>query len=328
MKKIALEEAIAPLDMAKYLHKNLVNSEMKQLKVDLADFTEQRLQVMDRCDVSQMVLSLTSPGMEGVADLKKAPELATRWNDFLCEGIHRNRDRLKGFACLPMADPEAAAQELRRAVLDLGFVGALINGYTRDASGKPLYYDAPEYYVFWQTAVELNVPIYIHPRVPANDHPDSIYHHYPEIQGSEWGFHTETGEHILRLILSGLFDVFPSLQLIIGHMGEILVFWARRIDHRLEAEGWGLREETASRRRAYSVTHYLQNNLHVTTSGYFCDAALRHVIDIVGIDRVCFSIDYPYENCRLACDWFDKLDLAKADKEKIAHINAARLLRL
>ena len=328
MKKIGLEEAFSTPDMDKYLEKSLVNHEMTQLKKDLIDLTDTRLRVMDQCDVAKMVLSLTSPGMEGVADLKKAPELASKWNDHLHNGIQNHKDRLKGFACLPMADPEAAANELRRAVLDLDFVGALINGFTRDHNGKPLYYDAPEYEIFWQTAENLGVPIYIHPRVPANNHPESIYHHYPEIRGSEWGFHIETGEHILRLILSGLFDKYPKLKIVIGHMGEMLVFWAKRIDHRLLSEGWNLRTETASRRRAYPVTHYLKKHFHVTTSGYFCDSALRHVIDIMGIDKVCFSIDYPYENCRLACDWFENLDMPQIEKEKIAYINASKLLNL
>ena len=111
-------------------------------------------------------------------------------------------------------------------------------------------------------------------------------------------------------------------------MGEMLVFWAKRIDHRLLSEGWNLRTETASRRRAYPVTHYLKKHFHVTTSGYFCDSALRHVIDIMGIDKVCFSIDYPYENCRLACDWFENLDMPQIEKEKIAYINASKLLNL
>ena len=164
--------------------------------------------------------------------------------------------------------------------------------------------------------------------MPANDYPHAIYHQYPELQGSEWGFHIETGEHVLRLILSGLFDHFPKLKIVIGHMGELVTFWSRRIDHRLDEEGWRLRDETAMRKRAYPITHYLKQNVTVTTSGYFCDAALRHVIDVVGIDKVCFSVDYPYENCRLACDWMDNLAMDQGDKEKIAYINAEKLLKI
>ena len=329
MKKIALEEAMEPPTLVQALDPALVNDEMQALSKDLQDLSGRRLAIMDTCQIEQSVLSLTSPGLEGLHDRSQAITLASTWNQYLHKGIHNHPDRLKAFACLPMHDPQAATEELKRCVHDFGFVGALINGFTPDPKTKrPLYYDDPRYHVFWREVEQLGVPIYLHPRVPPNDYPDAIYRHYPELEGSEWGFHVETGEHVLRLILSGLFDDFPKLKLVIGHMGELLVFWARRIDHRLNAEGWHLRSETATRRRAYTIEHYLKNNFHITTSGYFCDAALMHVIDVVGIDRVCFSVDYPYENTRLACDWFDRVPLSEEDKIKIAYTNAARLLKL
>ena len=217
----------------------------------------------------------------------------------------------------------------RWSAVIVGFLGALINGYTPDPrTNRPIYYDCADYDVFWKGVEQLGVPIYLHPRVPPNDFPDSIYHHYPEIQGSEWGFHVETGEHVLRLILSGLFDAYPKLKLVIGHMGEMLVFWVRRLDHRLIREGWHVNPSQHARQRAYTVEHYLKHHFHVTTSGYFCDASLRHVIDVMGIDRVCFSIDYPYENSRLACDWLDHVKLPEADKHKIAYGNAEKLFNI
>ena len=132
---------------------------MQQLKKDLVDLTGKRIEVMNSCGIAQMVLSQTSPGLEGVADQSKAPDLATRWNDHLKEGIAKHKDRLRGFACLPMIDPAAATKELIRSVEDLGFLGALINGYTRDAQGVPIYYDGPEYHEFWHTVEKLDVPI-------------------------------------------------------------------------------------------------------------------------------------------------------------------------
>ena len=329
MKKIALEEAMEPANLVKSLDPKLVNDQMKLLSEDLQDLTGRRIDIMDECGVSQAVLSLTSPGLEGIADRSKAIDLAKEWNQHLHHGIATHRDRLKAFACLPMHDPKAALEELKRCVHEYGFLGALINGYTPDPkTNRPIYYDCSAYHVFWKGVEQLGVPIYLHPRVPPNDFPDAIYHRYPEVQGSEWGFHVETGEHVLRLILSGLFDVCPKLQLVIGHMGEMLVFWARRLDHRLLREGWHIAPSKHVRQRAYSVEHYLKNHFHVTTSGYFCDASLRHVIDVIGIDRVCFSIDYPYENSRLACDWLENLDFPETDKNKIAYANAERLFNL
>ncbi|MDG2348709.1 MAG: amidohydrolase family protein [Gammaproteobacteria bacterium] len=329
MKKIALEEAMMPPNLIEKLGSHLVNKSLIKLKDDLIDLTAKRIDVMDEFDIEKTILSLTSPGLEGINDSNKTIDCAIAWNDHLAEGIANHTNRLRGFATLPMNHPEAAAKELERCIKELGFVGALVNGFT-DAGGiDPLHYDDKSYLPFWQTIEKLDVPFYIHPRNPLSPKNQSeFYDDFPQIIGSQWGFHVETGEHALGLILSGLFDACPKLNIVIGHMGEMITFWARRVDHRLQMEKQEILSAFTGEPLKHSVEHYLRKNFHITTSGFFDDASLIHNIDVMGIDRICFSIDYPYEQTKTACDWFDKLQLSEADKFKIAYENAAKLLKI
>lgn len=282
---------------------------------------------MDAGGIDVAILSLTTPGLQGIDDPAALPGLAREWNDYLARAIAPHADRLKAFAALPMADPPLAMAELRRCVRDLGFVGAMINGYDNSGGSGPRYYDAPAFLDFWRAAAELEVPIYIHARCAPPGRVNT-YDGYPELANASWGFHIETASHMLRLILSGLFDKVPSLQILLGHMGELLPWWAWRIDHRIEREGWRHMPATQGRPRQHTVTHYLRSNFHVTTSGFFDAAALRHTLDVMGPDRVLFAVDYPYESCREASLWFDSLELDDVTRQKIAHGNAARLLNL
>ena len=326
MKKIALEEAVVvPGQELAVL--TVRNPAIDQWRAELLDITGKRLAEMDATETEISVLSVATPGIEGVADAAMAPPLAREWNDHLAEAVVDHADRFKVFAALPMRDPEAAAEELRRCVYELGFVGALINGYD-DAGGlEPLYYDTPQYVPFWRAVAELGVPVYVHPRtVPADR--VTTYAPFPELRAAAWGWHIETGEHMLRLILSGLFDEVPNLRLIIGHMGELFVWFAWRSDRRLRFGRFREPGGGGHGRNKESVTHYLRKNFWVTTSGWFETPGFLHTLAVIGADRVLYAVDYPFESFRDANEWFESLEIDDADKQKIAYGNAAGLLRI
>ena len=328
MKKIALEEAFAVRGVENFTPQILKLREFRQNEAQLHDLADMRLRAMDEGEIEISVLSATSPSIQGIADPAVEAETARAWNDYVAEAIEPNKDRLRAFACLPMRYPDAAIDELRRAVKDLGLVGALINGYDNAGDSAPVYFDAPEYLDFWKAAEALDVPVYLHPRTVPDDR-ETTYKPYPELKSAAWGFHIETGEHVLRLIVSGLFDKVPGLKIIIGHMGEMLPFWCWRIDHRIQREGWD--GETAAqngRPRLLTVTEYLQRNIYITTSGFFNTPALDHLLKVMSSDRVMYSVDYPYEDLAEANEWFKTLDYAPDLLQAIAYDNAKRLLRL
>src|ERR1051325_5296589 len=186
---------------------------------------------MDAAGVEIMIISLNAPAVQAIPDVKRAIAVAPEANDHLAAEIAKRPDRFRGFAALAMQDPEAASQELTRCVKELGFVGALVNGFSQAGDPKTaLYYDLPQYRPFWRTVAELNVPFYLHPRNPL---PSAIpgYEGHNWLLGPTWGFHAETAVHAMRLIGSGLFDEFPNLQIILGHLGEGIPASLSRIDH-------------------------------------------------------------------------------------------------
>jgi len=328
MRKIALEEAFAVKGVEEYTPQLLKLREFRQCEAKLHDLADMRLRAMDEGEIEIAVLSATSPGIQGIEDHKAEAETARAWNDYIAEAIEPRKDRLRAFACLPMRYPDAAIDELRRSVKDLGLVGALINGYDNAGGLPPIYYDAPEYLDFWKAAEALDVPIYIHPR-PVPDDRETTYGPYPELKSAAWGFHVETGEHVLRLIISGLFDKAPDLKIILGHLGEFLPFWCWRIDHRIRREGWdGEVAAQNGRPRKLSVTEYMQRNIYVTTTGVFFTPALEHTMRVIGADHVMYSVDYPYEDYVEGNEWFNRLDYAPNVLKAIAYDNAKRLLKL
>ena len=328
MRKIALEEAFAVKGVENYTPQLLKLREFRQKEALLHDLAEMRLRAMDEGEIDISVVSATSPGIQGIKEPGLEVETARVWNDYLAEAIAPNKDRLRAFACLPMRYPEAAVDELRRAVKDLGFVGALINGYDNSGESQPIYYDAPEYLDFWKAAESLDVPVYIHPR-PVPEDRETTYKPYPELKSASWGFHVETAEHVLRMIISGLFDRVPNLKIIVGHLGELLPFWCWRTDHRIRLEGWdGEVAAGNGRPRKLSVTEYIQRNIYATTSGVFYTPALEHALKVMGTDHVMYSVDYPYEDYREANEWFKTLDYPADVLQAIAYGNAERLLKL
>ncbi|MFB8275999.1 amidohydrolase family protein [Nocardia colli] len=287
---------------------------------------DQRLAEMDRCGIAKAVVSLTSPGAQGIPDTAAATELARDANDFVAEHyLSAHPDRLFGFAAVALQDPAAAADEAQRAVTELGMKGVLINGYSDVGDhDTPRYLDEDSVTVFWERIAALDVPVYLHPREPLPQDGRRIYQGYDSLIGSAWGFAHETGTHAVRLMLSGLFDRFPNLTVILGHLGEGLPQLLPRLQHRLDKQHGG----TGLGVNAEPLAVYFRRNFYLTTSGHFHTPALRNAIEEIGADRVLFSVDYPYESMREAMEWFDTAELDDDVRDRVAYGNAAALLRL
>ncbi len=288
--------------------------------VDLAsDLGVKRIAALDAAGIDVQVLSLNSPGVEQL-DAAAAMTLARETNDYFASAVQRYPDRLAGFATLPTAVPDQAADELERMVVQHGFKGAVINGHIQ---GR--YLDDSFFWPILERAEALHAPIYLHPTVP----PQAVVQTYytgnfaPEVSAvlaaAGWGWHIETAVHVLRLILSGAFDRFPDLQIIIGHLGEALPFMLPRFDGTLSQ---GLTKLDRQ------VSDYLRQNINYTFSGFNWTQAFLDLFLQVGVDRILFSVDYPYGSMENSRAFLEQLPISPADKERIAHANAERLLKL
>ena len=280
----------------------------------LADFTEYRLPDMDRNGVDMQVLSLNSPGIQIQPDPDVAVADARIANDFLVDIIKQHPQRFAGLAAIPMQDPERAAAELRRAI-ELGLHGALVNDHTLGH-----YLDEPQYAPFWEALQDLDVPLYIHPNAVAPDN-WKVVQGYPAMDTAMWSWAPRTGGHAIRLILGGVFDRYPRARVILGHMGEFLPFQLTRLDSRFEVLKFPHPPEKLP-------SLYFGTNIAITTTGVYSHAVLIAAIQAVGIDNVMFSIDYPFESTEKAVQFIRTAPLAPADKERVAHLNAERILRL
>jgi gamma-resorcylate decarboxylase len=290
------------------------------LQANLLDLHDQRLAEMDRTGIEIEIISLNSNGIQGMVDPAAAAELARKANDALAESIAKRPDRFAGFAALPMQDPQAAAAELARSVRDLKFKGALVNSFTHAGSADTaVYYDLPQYRPFWAEVERLGVPFYMHPRDPLPSRRQA-YEGHPWLIASPWGFAEETAMHALRLMGSGLFDEYPKLQIVLGHLGERIPYDLWRLDHRLRKVPRGPAKRT--------MGEYFRENFHITTSGNFCTQSLIHAILTIGADRVLFAVDYPFEDHAQGCSWFDMVEIAEADRVKIGRSNAIALFGL
>jgi uncharacterized protein len=285
----------------------------------LCELGDGRIAAMDAAGIDMQVLSLNSPGVEQLA-ATEAVAFAREANDHLAEAVQRHPDRLAGFAAVPTAAPDTAADELERTIRQYGFKGAVINGHIQ---GR--YLDDEFFWPILERAQALQVPLYLHPTPPPQPVIAASYtgNFAPEVTRGlasfAWGWHIETATHVLRLILSGAFDRYPNLQLIIGHMGEALPFMLPRLDRSLPTQVTKL---------ARPVGTYLRENLHYTFSGFNYTATFLDLLLQVGVDRIMFSADYPWGSMAQARNFLDQLPVSTADKERIAHGNAERLLRL
>lgn len=278
----------------------------------LTDLGDGRLEEMDRAGVDVQALSLTAPGVEQL-DPAASVALARSVNDALAAAVRAHPDRLRGFATIPTPDPQAAVAEVRRAHDELGFRGAAINGHSQ---GR--YLDDER---FWPILAELEalaMPLYLHPTVPSPQMAAIYAGNYPPVvQGvlsvAGWGWHVDTLFHALRLVLSGAFDRFPRLQLVIGHLGEGLTGFLDRFGSTYGAVPTGLQ---------HPVQDYFRRNVHYTISGFNFQAPFLSLLLLVGAERILFSADWPYQSMAEARTFLDRLPVSPADREKIAHGNA------
>lgn len=318
MKKIALEEHFITADFLEDTQRidfaAMNRDDALDFQTRLLDFDDLRIKAMDEARIEISVLSLTDPGIQGIVDTKRATEYAAKTNAFLSEKISKNRQRLRGFACLALQDPVSAASELEQCVKHYGFVGALINGQTQGS-----YLDEEKFHPFWKKVEELNVPIYLHPGNP--QHPSASYKGQHELNGPLWGWTVETGTHALRMVFSGLFDRYPGLKIILGHLGETLPYLLWRLDSR-----WNIIKHSKNLKR--SPSQYIRENFYVTTSGMCSNGPLICAIQELGEERVMFSVDYPYESSKIAAQFIEQAPIDKTVLEKICHKNAQKILKL
>jgi gamma-resorcylate decarboxylase len=321
--KVALEEHFA-------LEETIANSagfspeaDWPELKARLLDIHDRRLKEMDAHGIELMLLSLNAPAIQAVANRIDAVELSRRANDFLAEQVGRRPQRFEGLAALPMQDPDAAARELGRCVTTLGFRGALVNGFSElEGDNNAVYYDVEKFWPFWSEVERLSVPFYLHPRNPLPKE-SAIYEGHRWLMGPTWAFAQETAVHALRLMGSGLFDAYPKLSIILGHMGEGLPYSMWRVDNHNK---WMRAQNTYPAKR--KIADYFRENFYITTSGNFRTQALIDAILEIGADRILFSADWPFENIDHAAAWFDVATISEGDRHKIGRTNAWSLFQL
>ncbi|KAI8651857.1 Amidohydrolase 2 [Fusarium sp. Ph1] len=291
---------------------------------NLADIYSQRVSWMNEAGVDYMVLSLTSPGIQGISNIELAEEVATRANNEIAAAISNNTVRFGAFAALSMHNATQAALELRRCVEDLGFHGALLNDFQQaGADNNTLhFYDSPEYDPFWQMAVDLDVPIYLHPRPPTALINRLDFAHAPWILGPSHQFAVTLSNHVAGLCTNGVFDRFPSLKVIVGHMGERLPsdFW--RIDEMLARrvpEGMPMKRPFSS---------YWRTNIWETTSGNFWTELLDFHRSVLGEDRILYSVDYPFVMMQQGAEWIESLHQNRSTKLDFIRNHAIKILKL
>src|SRR6516164_7021239 len=321
--KVALEEHFAIEETLQDSAVYSPEADWPELKGRLLDIQDRRLREMDAHGIEVMLLSLNAPAVQAIPDQNRAAEIARRANDFLAEQIRRRPGRFGAFAALPMQSPDLAAQELERCVRELGFCGALVNGFSQlSDSASGVYYALKAYWPFWAEVERLDVPFYLHPRNPLPKD-SAIYEGHRWLLGPTWAFGQETAVHALRLMGSGLFDAHPRLNIIIGHMGEGLPFSMWRIDNRNK---WMSEQNRYPAKR--KIADYFRENFYITTSGNFRTQTLIDAMLEIGVERILFSADWPFENIDHASDWFDVAPIAETDRQKIGRDNARKLFKL
>jgi predicted TIM-barrel fold metal-dependent hydrolase len=291
----------------------------EQIYAKALDIGEKRIAEMDAAGIDMQVLSINYPGTEQ-CEGDEAVAVAQEINDTLAAAVRKHPTRLAGFAALPTAVPDKAAAELERRVRQDGFKGALINGHVR---GR--YLDDNFFWPILECAEALGVPIYLHPAMPPKAVIEGSYGGFTPAEtvmlaGPGWGWHIETAVHVLRMMVRGVFDQFPKLQIVIGHMGEALPFMMPRID------AVGSRSPGMKFKR--TPGEYLRENLHYTFGGFNFDSTFANLLAEVGAGRIMFSIDYPYGAMAEARAFLDKIPVSAADRERIAHGNAEALFKL
>jgi predicted TIM-barrel fold metal-dependent hydrolase len=294
------------------------NARATKLIAQLCDLGDKRIADMDAAGIDMQIVSITAPGLEQ-SETAEAIELAAETNDFVAGAIKKHPTRFGGFAALPTSAPDKAAAELERRVRQQKFAGAVINGHNR---GR--YLDDKFYWPILECAEKLGAPIYLHPTRPPQPVIEASFGGFAPMvtemfAGPGWGWHIETAVHVIRLILGGVFDRFPNLQIVIGHQGEGLASMFQRLDI--------MAPEITKLKRP--VTAYLRENVHYTFSGFnFPATFLSLLLELGGVDRIMFSVDHPYQSMAQGRAFLEQLPVSAADKERIAHGNAEKLFKL
>lgn len=320
MRTVTLEEHFVTRDFVRATagHGSPPWLQREQLRDRLLDLGEGRIAAMDEGNIDLQVLSLASMGLDKL-DAATATSLAHDINDELAAAVRAHPTRFAGFAALALKDPGSAAKELERCVQKLDFKGAMLDGTTEGE-----FLDQPKFLPVFEAAQSLGVPIYLHPAPPPETVQKAYFSNLPGDAGfflsiAGWGWHAETGLHVLRLIVSGLFDRLPNLQLIIGHMGEGVPYALARSSNALSL---------AMKRLPRSVAEYFRANVHVTTSGYFTTPPFQCALEVLGIDRLMYSVDYPFSPTTNGREFLSSLQFESEDMAKLSHENAERLLQL
>jgi len=337
--RIATEEAWAPPDLVRRfrdaIRENTVDDpgfrslmgyflfgespRTKAIAERLQDVGERRIADMDASGIAKQVVSLTAPGVQ-IFDPATASALTVEYNDQLAEACARRPDRLCALAAVAPQHPEHAAGELERAVTRLGMKGAIINSHTQGE-----YLDDERFWPIFEAAEALDVPVYIHPQTP----PKSMIEPFLArgLDGAIYGFGVETGLHMLRLIISGVFDRFPKLRVVVGHLGEGIPYWLFRIDY--------FHRSIVATRRYESVkplerkpSDYLRENFFVTTSGMAWEPAIMFARSVLGADRVMYAMDYPYQFVPEEVAVTDELPISDVEKQALYATIAARVFKL
>ncbi|HEY5370587.1 MAG TPA: amidohydrolase family protein [Hanamia sp.] len=321
MKLIAIEEHFLTKEVKDEWKKYSDNDDPTQklhfgeIENRLDEIGNTRLNLMDETGINMQVLSLTSPSLHNLG--KESIDLAIQTNDYVAEIIRKTPDRFQGFAALPMFAPKESAKELERSVKNLGLKGAMLCGRTREKN-----LDHKDYWELFECAETLGVPLFIHPQIPQKAVRDIYYSGFDDFTNLAFstfglGWHYEAGIQFVRLVLAKVFDRFPNLQIILGHWGEVILFYTERL---------ALLNRAAKLDRPF--IDYVRQNLYVTSSGMFNHSYLQRSIEIIGIDRILFSADYPYQYRpgRDARNFLEATELSKEDKEKFAFKNWDRLI--
>lgn len=296
-----------------------VNPRIQRVNQRMTDLGELRLKDMDDTGIARQILSLTAPGVQ-VFEPDLAIALARSSNDFMTDAIRRYPTRFSGLAAIAPQNPSAAAKELERGVQTLGLKGAIVNSHTQGE-----YLDDQKFWPIFEAAEALDVPVYIHPTTP----PAAMIQPFLErgLDGAIYGFGCETGLHVLRIIVAGVFDRFPRLKLVIGHLGEALPFWLFRIDF--------MHDRMVSANRYANVqslqrkpSECFHQNIYVTTSGMAWEPPILYAQSVLGVDRVLYAMDYPYQFVPEEVTVTDQLPISDADKKKLYQTNAERVFGL
>jgi 2,3-dihydroxybenzoate decarboxylase len=310
---IAIEEHYTDPEVTQYYKEPRPPHIVKKLE----DQGEIRLKEMDEAGVDMQVISHGAPALQRL-DTDIAVALAPKVNDRLHAMVQANPKRLQAFAALPTGDPKAAADELERSVNKLGFKGAMLHGLSREGR----FLDEKEFWPIYERAQALDVPVYMHPAPPSKAVVDAYYKEYakdyPQILSAGWGYTVETATQGLRMVLSGMFDAYPNLKVILGHFGEGLPFLMWRVDSALSRPG----NKGGSFRKVFS------DHFYITTSGNFSDPALICTVMELGVDRILFAIDWPFVANPPGVEWAKRIPLCEEDRIKILGGNAKRLLKL